>query len=194
MSLYKKLITNSLDNHSVKKVLGSMSQEDQLRSVRSLAAMLHSVYFGTLQALKGEKEFFDIYEVAIESVNDTVGSYYRQLQKKSVDQLLTELEKTGLYEGLELKQKGDKYIFTIKKCSFAGGEGGVHSSIKGIDLPCPIALALGAALSRQQPGKRVYVYPSVYESEGTVTQMDMTTPEDCKKRLGALRKMSRNRK
>jgi len=171
-----------------------MSQEDQLKNMRCLAAMLHSVYFGTLQALKGEKEFFDVYEIAIRSVNDTVGSYFKQLQKKDLDELVSDLEKTGLYQGLELRQKGDKYILTIKKCSFAGGEGGVHSTIKGIDPPCPIALAIGAALSRRNPSKRIYVYPSVYEPEGTVTQIDVTTPDDYKKRLSVIKKITRSRK
>jgi hypothetical protein len=78
--------------------------------------MLHSVYFGTLEALKQDKEFFDIYEIAVQGVNDTVGSYFSQIGEKDVSTILSNLEKTGLYQGLDLRQKGDKFIFTIKKC------------------------------------------------------------------------------
>jgi hypothetical protein len=70
----------------------------------------------------------------------------------------------------------------------------VHHGIKGIDLPCPIALAVGAALGRQDSKKKIYVYPSVYEPEGTVTQIDITTPEDYKKRMSAIQKLSRRKK
>jgi len=171
-----------------------MTQEDQSKNIKCLASILHSVYFGTLQALKSEKEFFDVYGVTIESVNDTVGNYFKQLQQKDLKEIISDLEKTGLYQGLELRQKGDNYIFTIKKCLFAVGEGGVHSSIKGIDLPCPMALAVAATLSRQNPGKKIFVYPSVYEPEGTVTQIDLTTPEDYKKRFSAIKKISRSKK
>ncbi len=168
--------------------------KDSLRNMQNLACILHGVYFGTFQALKGENEFFDTYELAIKGVNNTVDSYFKHMKDKDVEKIIADLEETGLYQGLELKQKGDKYIFTIRKCLFAGGEGGVHSSIKGIDLPCPIALAVGAALCRQNPNKKIYVYPSVYEPEGTVTQMDLTTPEEYKKKLGALKKIARNKR
>ena len=171
-----------------------MTQEEQLANMRNLACVLHGVYFGAFQALKGEREFFDAYGIAIQSVNDTLGSYFKQLEKKDVDILISDLERTGLYQGLELRKKGNKYIFTIRKCLFAGGEGGVHASIKGIDLPCPIALAIASAFSRQNPEKKAFIYPSVYEPEGTVTQIDLTTSEDYKKRVVALRKMSRSRK
>jgi len=171
-----------------------MTQDEQLHDMRCLAAMLHSVYFGTLEALKRDKEFFDIYEIAVQGVNDTVGSYFGQLGEKDVPTILSELEKTGLYQGLDLRQKGDKFIFTIKKCLFAGGKEGVHYGIKGIDLPCPIALAVGAALGRQDPKKKIYVYPSAYEPEGTVTQIDITTSEDYKKRMSAIQKLSRRKK
>ncbi len=171
-----------------------MTQEDQIRNMRCLAAILHSVYFGTFKALKHDKEFFDVYEMAVQGVNDTVGSYFSQLSDKDLPTVLSELEKTGLYQGLDLKRKGDKFIFTIGKCLFAGGEEGVHFGIKGIDLPCPIALAIGSAISRQNSGKKVYVYPSVYEPDGTVTQIDLTTAEDYKKRLNTIRKLSRSKK
>ncbi len=191
--LYKMLIRISIEL-TIVKVRRKMTQEEQLANMRSLACTLHGVYFGAFHALKGEKEFFEVYGIAIESVNDTVGNYFRQLEKKEVDTIISDLERTGLYQGLELQRKGDKYIFTIRKCLFAGGEAGVHASIKGIDLPCPIALAIGAAFSRQNPEKKVFIYPSVYEPEGTVTQIDLTTPEDYRKRLVALRKMSKGKK
>ena len=171
-----------------------MSKEDQLKNMRFLASVLHGVYFGTLQALREEEEFFDVYGTVVKSVNKIIKSYFKHMEGKDVAKIISELEETGLYQGLELKQNGDKRVFTIKKCLFAGGEDGVHSSIKTLDLPCPIALAIGVVLSRQNPDKRVYVYPSVYEPEGTVTQMDLITPEDYKKRLNSLQKLSRNAK
>lgn len=170
-----------------------MAKEDRLEDMRHLACILHGVYFGTFQALKEEKDFFDVYEIAIRGVNSTVESYFKHLQRKDVKSIISELEKSGLYQGLELKQKGEKYTFNIGKCLFAGGENGVHSSIKGIDIPCPIALAVCATISKENPDKRMYVYPSVYEPEGSVTQMDLITPEDYQKRLSALKKISRSK-
>jgi hypothetical protein len=171
-----------------------MSQEDELKNMQNLACILHSVYFGTFQALKGENEFFDVYEIAIKGVNSMVNSYFKQMKYKDLEKTISDLEETGLYQGLDLKQKGDKYIFTVRKCLFAAGEGGVHSSIKGLDIPCPIALAIGASLLRQNPTKKIYVYPSVYDPEGTVTQMDLMTPLEYKKKISVLKKIARSKR
>ncbi|OGD45834.1 hypothetical protein A3K70_04655 [Candidatus Bathyarchaeota archaeon RBG_16_48_13] len=159
-----------------------------------MACALHGVYFGTFQALKKERNFFDVHEMAIKGINNTVESYFEHFGQKDVRDLLIELERTGLYKGLELKKNGNKYSFIIRKCLFAGGEHGVHSKIKGIDLPCPIALAIGAALYRKSPDMKIYVYPSVYESDGTVTQMDLISAEEYKKRISALKRISRDSK
>ena len=171
-----------------------MTGEEELDKMRSLACVLHGVYFGTFQALKKDRNFFDAHEVAIRGINSTVESYFKHLKQADVADLMMELERTGLYKGLELRKNGDKYSFIIRKCLFAGGEEGVHSQIKGIDLPCPISLAIGAALYRKNPDRKIYVYPSVYEPEGSITQMDLITAEEYKKRLGALRKISRDLK
>lgn len=55
-------------------------------------------------------------------------------------------------------------------------------------------MVVGATLSKKNPDKKIYIYPSVYDAEGTVTQIDLTSPEDYKKKLNVLKKMSRSKK
>ena len=123
--------------------------------------MLHSTYFGTLQALRREEGFFSICELAVEGIDDMLKAYFNFLEAEDLADILEHLEKTGIYRDLELKQEGDRYLLKIGKCLFAGGEEGAHKKIKEIDLPCPISLFVSSYLAKQNPSKRVYAYPSI---------------------------------
>jgi len=59
-----------------------------MTDMRNLACILHSVYFGTLLALKKEKSFFEVYEVAINGVGDMLGGYFNHLEAENVPQLI----------------------------------------------------------------------------------------------------------
>lgn len=171
-----------------------MSEEEQLKNMRNLACVLHSTYFGTLQALKKERGFFAVCELAVKGISDMLKGYFKFLEEKKITDILANLEKTGVYQNVELKQKGNKYIFKVGKCLFAGGGEGVHKMIKEIDMPCPIALFVGSCLAKQNPSKRIYVYPSVYEEEGTITQIDLISPKEYERRMEILTKMTKTEK
>lgn len=168
-----------------------MSDEDQLRNVRNLAGMLHSTYFGTVQALKKERGFFAVCEMSVKGIVDMLEGYFNFLEMEEITDISANLESTGLYQNVQLKREGDKYLFTIGKCMFAGGEEGVHRKIKGIDIPCPIALFVASHLAKRNPSKRIYVYPSVYEEEGITTQIDVLSPSEYERRMAVLTEMAK---
>ena len=159
--------------------------------MRNLACVLHSTYFGTLQALRKEKGFFAVCELSIRGIDDMLKAYFNFLEEKEVTDILAHLEKTGIYQNIELVQEGDRYLLKIGKCLFAGGEEGVHKKIKGIDMPCPIALFVSSCLAKQHPSKRIYAYPSSYDEEGATTQIDLVSPEEYERRMDELTKIAR---
>ena len=154
--------------------------------MKDLACMLHSTYFGTLQALRKEKSLFAICELSIKGIDEMLKAYFNFLDEKNIPEILEHLESTGIYQELTLSNTGEKYILDIGKCMFAGGEDGVHSTITGIDIPCPIALFMASCLVKENPGKKIYIYPSVYDEWGAVTQIDLISPEEYAERMSAL--------
>ena len=166
------------------------SEEEQMADMRTLASILHSVYFGTLSALKKEKSFFEVYEIALNGIGDMLGGYFNLLEAKELEEVMESLEKTGIYNDLQLEEMGEgSYLFKIGECKFAGGEGGVHKSIKGIDMPCPLALFIGSVLAKQDPLKKTYVYPTVYDENSSSTQIDLIPEREFKERMDRLKNM-----
>ncbi len=166
------------------------SEKEQMADMRNLASILHSVYFGTLLALKKEKSFFEVYEVAINGVGDMLGGYFNLLEAKGLEEVMESLEKTGIYNDVQLEEVGeDSYLFKIGECKFAGGEGGVHKVIKGIDMPCPLALFIGSVLAKQDPSKKTYIYPTVYDDDSSSTQIDLIPEREFQERMNRLSSM-----
>lgn len=166
------------------------SEDEQMADMRNLAAMLHSVYFGTLLALKKEKSLFEVYEVAINGIGDMLGGYFNLLEAKGLEEVMESLEKTGIYNDLQLEKVGEgSYLFKIGECKFAGGEEGVHKNIKGIDMPCPLALFVGSVLAKEDPSKKPYIYPTTYEDESSSTQIDLITEREFQERMRRLKNM-----
>ena len=166
------------------------SEDEQMVELRNLVCILHSVYFGTLLALKREKSFFEVYEVAIKGVGDMLSGYFNLLEAKGLDEVIESLERTGIYSDVKLEDVGEgSYLFKIGECKFAGGEDGVHKSVKGIDMPCPIALFIGSVLTKQDPSKKTYIYPTIYDDESSSTQIDLIPEREFKERLERLKNM-----
>ena len=166
------------------------SEDEQMADMRNLASILHSVYFGTLFALKKEKSFFEVYEIAIKGIGDMLGGYFNPLEAKGLDEVMESLGKTGIYNDLELEEVGeDSYVFKIGECKFAGGEEGVHKEIKGIDMPCPLALFIGSVLAKQDPTKKPYIYPTVYDEESSTTQIDIISEREFQERMNRLKNL-----
>lgn len=149
-----------------------MSSEEEASSMRDLACMLHSAFFGVFGALKDEYGFFGGCDYAIERIN-ALNLYLKFIESKDVKEILRGLERTGIYQGLELRREGDAIFFTIGRCSFAGGEEGIHEKLRKIDVPCPLALFVGAYLAGRNPSRKIYVYPTVYDKEGCTTEMEI---------------------
>jgi hypothetical protein len=170
-----------------------LNEKDQLIGMKNLACMLHSTYFGTLQALRKEKGFFASCELAEKGISEMLEAYFHLLESWKIPDILKTLEETDLYTDLKIKQEGDTYFFEIGKCLFAGGEKGVHKTIKNIDLPCPIALFVAACISRENPSKKIYIYPSSYDEDGTITQIELLDPEEYSRKMNILSEMSKNR-
>jgi hypothetical protein len=167
------------------------SEDEQMTSMRNLASILHSVYFGTLHALKKEKSFFEVYEVAINGISDMLGGYFNLLEAQELDEVMENLEKTGIYNDLQLEEVGeDSYLFKIGDCKFAGGEEGVHQNVQGIDMPCPLALFVGSVLAKQDPSKKIYIYPTVYEDDSSSTQIDLIPEREFQERMDRLKNMA----
>lgn len=166
------------------------SEDEQMANMRNLACILHSVYFGTLLALKKEKSFFEVYEVAINGVGDMLGGYFNLLEAKGLDEVMESLKKMGIYKDVQLEEVGEgSYLFKIGECKFAGGEEGVHKSVKGIDMPCPLALFVGSVLSKQDPSRKIYIYPTVYDDDSSSTQIDLIPEREFQERMSRLKKM-----
>jgi len=131
------------------------SEEEQMADMRNLAAILHSVYFGTLSALKKEKSFFEVYEVAINGIGDMLGGYFNLLEAKGLEEVIESLEKTGIYNDLQLEEVSkDSYLFKIGDCKFAGGEAGVHKGIKGIDMHAPWRYSSAPSSQKRTPRRK----------------------------------------
>jgi hypothetical protein len=162
-----------------------------MANMRNLASILHSVYFGTLFVLKKEKSFFEVYEVAIKGIGNMLGGYFNPLEATGLDEILKSLGKTGIYNDLQLQEVGEgSYVFKIGDCKFAGGKEGVHNEIKGIDMPCPLALFIGSVLAKQDPTKKPYIYPTVYGEESSITQIDVISEREFLERMKRLKNMS----
>ncbi len=179
-----------LSCHIIHYAMSSGSEDEQMTDMRNLACILHSVYFGTLLALKKEKSFFEVYEVAINGVGDMLGGYFNLLEAKGLEEVMESLEKTGIYNDVQLEEMGEgSYLFKIGDCKFAGGEEGVHKSVKGIDMPCPLALFVGSVLAKQDPSKKIYIYPTVYDDESSSTQIDLISEREFQERMDRLKNM-----
>ena len=153
--------------------------------------MLHSTYFGVLQALRKEKGLFAIYELSIKGIDETLKAYFNFLGDKSVPEIIAHLEGTGIYKAIVIKREGDRYMLDIGKCLFASGSEGVHKSISDIDMPCPIALFICSCLAKENPTKKLYIYPSIYDEEGVTTQIDLLSPEEYAKKMDDLNKIAK---
>jgi hypothetical protein len=170
--------------------MDSGSENEQMANMRNLASILHSVYFGTLFALKKEKSFFEVYEVAINGIGEMLGGYFNLLEAQEIEEIIENLENTGLYNEVQLDEVEEgSYLFKIGECKFAGGEG-VHKNIKGIDMPCPLALFVGSVLAKQDSSKKIYVYPTVYDDESSSTQIDLIPKREFQERMERLKKLA----
>ena len=164
--------------------------EEELRRMRDLASVLHSTYFGLLQALRKEKGLFALCEFSIKGIDSMLKAYFNFLEEKDVPGIISHLESTGIYRDIELKREGDSFMLDIGDCLFAGGEEGVHNTITGIDMPCPIALFISSCIGRENPSKKLYIYPSIYDNDGVTTQFDLLSPEEFEERMNELNKIA----
>jgi len=152
--------------------------------------MLHGAFFGTLYELRKEKGLFGVWEYATKGISHILAGYLTPLGDAKIEDILLDLEKTGVYQGLELKHEGNKFTFKIGKCSFAGGKEGVHKQLSPLDMPCPFALFVGGYIARKNPSKRLYAYPSIYAEEGTTTEMELLTPREYEQKTRKLAEMA----
>lgn len=163
-----------------------MVSEEQIKLMRKLACVLHSVLFGSLCELKKEKGFFGVWEHVTRGISHLLGGYLTSLSNANIEDILSDLQETGLYKGLELKREGNKFTFKVEKCLFAGGEEGVHKQLKPLDVSCPLALFIGGHIAKENPSKRVYAYPSIFTEEGSIIEIELLTLEDYEEKRGDL--------
>lgn len=166
-----------------------MSSEEETMHIRDLACLFHSTFFGVFYALKEECGFFNGCDYAIGRIN-ALNLYLKFIESKKIKEILRDLERTGIYQGLELKHDRDKVVFRIERCSFAGGEEGIHEKLRIIDIPCPLALFVGAYLAGQNPSKKIYVYPTVYDKEGCTTEMEILSLREYEQKKKTLKDMA----
>jgi hypothetical protein len=168
-----------------------MSSEEQIKLMRELACMLHAAFFGTLYKLRKERGLFGVWEHATEGISYILAGYFTPLGDAKIEDVLLDLEKTGVYQDLKLKRDGNKFTFKVGKCSFAGGEEGVHKQLSLLDMPCPLALFVGGYIARKNPSKRIYAYPTVYTEEGNITEMELLTPQEYEQKKRELVEMAK---
>ncbi len=140
--------------------------------------------------MRKEKGLFALCEFSIKGIDSMLKAYFNFLEEKEIPDIIAHLESTGIYKDIELKQSGDRYLLDIGNCLFAGGEEGVHNTITGIDMPCPIALFIGSCLVKENPSKKLYLYPSIYDEEGVTTQFDLLSPDEFEERMNELNKIA----
>lgn len=167
-----------------------MSSKEQIQLMRKLACVLHGAFFGTLYEIRKEKGFFGVWEYATNGISCILAGYLTPLGNAKIEDILLDLEKTGIYQGLELKREGNKFTFKIGKCSFAEGEEGVHKQLSPLDMPCPLALFVGGYIAKENSSKRIYAYPSIYTEEGTMTEMELLTPQEYEEKRRKLAEMT----
>jgi len=111
-------------------------------------------------------------------------------RKASAEDILSDLQKTGIYHDLELKRKGNGFTFKVGKCLFAGGEEGVHRQLGPLDVPCALALFVGGYIAKENPSRRVYAYPSIFNEEGSITEMELLSTQEYGEKIRNLDELS----
>ncbi len=154
-----------------------MSSDEQIRTMRNLACMLHSAYFSTVKNSKEASGLFASLNSLVKGISSNSNKYAESITKKNIETIIADLEKTGLYQCIEATETWKGYEIKIEKCLFAGGEDGVHNQLRPVDVPCIVAYSIAQFIAQTNTEKRVYIHPSAYNEEGTQTSIDVLTPE-----------------
>ena len=155
------------------------------------ACVCHRVYSRIQNAKRAEAGFFSSWRDCVESVNRPIRNI-KLFKEKTTAQVLEDLERTGVWKNLELKQKGNKYVFRVGKCLLT--KYGFHDGMKPLDAPCPLALFICEIVGRQNPSKKIYIYPTVYEEAGTVTEFELLSRKEYGEKLNELITLSKMEK
>lgn len=152
-----------------------MSSEEQLALIRTLTKMLHTSFYGSLYARR-EEGLFRSWQFCVEGANRIFKIGFPKLAERDLEETLAMLEKTGLYQNIELvKTDENKYKFKVGKCLFAGGANGIHKNLRNLDLPCILSLSVAGIPAFKNPTKKAYVYLSVLAEEGSETDDEKWT-------------------
>jgi hypothetical protein len=56
-------------------------------------------------------------------------------------------------------------------------------------MPCPLALFVSSILAKEDPSKKIYIYPTVYDDDSSSTQIDLITEREFQERMKRLKNM-----
>lgn len=151
--------------------------------------MLHSAYFSTVSNSKEAAGLFGSMNSLVKGISTGPNKYATSITKKDINTIIADLEKTGLYQGIEVKETYKGFKVKIGKCLFAGGEDGVHKQLKPVDVPCPIAYSIAQFIDPKNPNEKIYLQPSTYDEEGTSTSIEVLSLEEYTEKMQNLTKM-----
>ena len=156
----------------MKQKLGEFS-----KLLKFMCCSMHSTFFTIFSAAKDRLGFFGVWETALEAVDKIGFDCFELVEGATLKEKLKALEKYGFFQGMSLQQTGTKFVFKIDRCQFAGGKLGIHKRVleHKIEAPCPLALMIAAYLEKSNPGKQLYVYPTVFTEWSAKTEMEVLT-------------------
>ncbi|RLG90584.1 hypothetical protein DRO34_05380 [Candidatus Bathyarchaeota archaeon] len=146
--------------------------------VKFMCCSMHSTFFAVFTAVKERLGFFGCWEASLKAIDEMGFNCLEFVEGDTLQEKLRTLEKYGFFQGMTLKREGNKFIFKIDKCQFAGGKEGIHKNIleHKIEAPCPLTLIIAQFLKQANPRKRLYVYPTVFTEWGAKTEIELLTP------------------
>ncbi|MFQ5762536.1 MAG: hypothetical protein ACE5PO_05840 [Candidatus Bathyarchaeia archaeon] len=153
--------------------------------------MLHISVYGIFDAWRKSQGSLDW-----ERIVDGMKHYLRRFRTLNpelddFDKLLDTLKKSGLYGDIEVTSNRNKLTVKVSECAVAGGESGVHTSLSLIDLPCPIALFLGAHLGLKKRPKKIYFHPTIFEEDSSITVIELLPASKYKEKVEAMSNLTK---
>jgi len=152
-------------------------KETSKMSLGDLANLLHSSLFSlekSIQEWMGEEHIIITSHASkyISAIEREKGS--RIFSGSTLEEALKNFQdftsQSEFFEEVDIRREGEEeYLIQIKGCALA--KTGVHSALNPEKDICPMALAAGAVFKHSMPDSDVILKPSVFEEDGSRTEL-----------------------
>lgn len=165
----------------------SLRMSDEAERLRKMAYVMHAVLYGAIYAMADEAGLVD-WERIVSGVSRFMRCCkYLKPEYQDADDIVAELEKSGLIRDAHILRDGDKIVVKMEKCPLAGGKEGVHRLLCPVDVPCPIALFIGVNIALKNKPRKLMVHSTVFHEEGSTTEMELLSSHKYAQRKESVR-------